>query len=220
MRASRVEPEAFTAMLTQAGVIHVDDIHEMFDVAQVLIHQPEPKGRRVAIVGNSVQLSALTAQVAEAQGLIITHGPSSVAAEAPVERFARKVAKALADDLVDSVILCFTPPLLGSEQEAIALIDDLAADSDKAMVATMIGTRGVGTARPSRSRCRRRQPPAGTCRSIHDARGRSPGAGGRPTRYAQWRRKDKGEPLSRGGDRPRRGAGDHRRRPGGPGSGA
>ena len=198
VRASRVEPEAFTAMLTQAGVIHVDDIHEMFDVAQVLIHQPEPRGNRVAIVGNSVQLCALTAQVAEAQGLIITHGPSSVAAEAPVERFARKVAKALADDLVDSVILCFTPPLLGSEQEAIALIDDLAADSDKAMVATMIGTRGVGALATAGPRVQGLdQPPRHL--PLYMAPEDAVRALAAATRYAQWRRKDKGEPLSRAG---------------------
>ena len=40
-------------MLRQAGVIRVENVHQMFDVAQLVVHQPLPHGNRVAIVGNS-----------------------------------------------------------------------------------------------------------------------------------------------------------------------
>ncbi len=50
-RPTRVRPEAFDAMLRQAGVIRVENVHQMFDVAQLLAHQDLPKGNRVAIVG-------------------------------------------------------------------------------------------------------------------------------------------------------------------------
>ena len=204
VRQAEVDPVAFNAMLAQAGAIHVDDIHQMFDVAQVLIHQPEPQGRRVAIVGNSVQLAALTAQVAESQGLDIVHGPTSVDAEAPLERFAKKLRKALADDEVDSVIICFTPPLLRTETEAIAMIHEVAEGSDKAIVATMIGARGVAARPPQEHRL---------AASVEGADGESPTrdlplymtpedavrALAAATKYGEWRRKDKGEPLSRSG---------------------
>ena len=42
------------ALFRQTGVIRVDTVEQLFDVAQVLVHQPLPAGRRVAIVGNEI----------------------------------------------------------------------------------------------------------------------------------------------------------------------
>lgn len=199
VRETEVDPAAFTAMLRQAGVVHVDTIHQMFDAAQVLIYQPEPPGDRVAIVGNSVQLSALTAQAAESAGLRIAHGPSSVDAEAPLDQFRKKLQKAFADPGVDSVVVTFTPPLIGREEEAIAIIGEVAAGSEKTCVATMIGTRGIADGPPltvevptDDGRAPRKLPlyttPEDAIRAL-----------GHATRYAAWRRKEKGELLSRAG---------------------
>ena len=46
-------------MFRQAGIIQVDTLDEMFDVAQLIAHQPLPTGSRVAIVGNSDALGLL-----------------------------------------------------------------------------------------------------------------------------------------------------------------
>ncbi|UJH71256.1 hypothetical protein L0A91_05520 [Ornithinimicrobium sp. INDO-MA30-4] len=45
MRITRERPEVFGSMLRQAGVIRVENTHQMFDVAQLVLHQPLPKGR-------------------------------------------------------------------------------------------------------------------------------------------------------------------------------
>ena len=45
VRASRAPREAFDAMLRQAGVIRTENIHQLFDVAQLLVHQPLPAGQ-------------------------------------------------------------------------------------------------------------------------------------------------------------------------------
>ena len=58
-------------MFRQAGVIQVDTLDEMFDVAQLLAHQPLPRGRRVAVVGNSDALGLLAADAAAAVGLVV-----------------------------------------------------------------------------------------------------------------------------------------------------
>ena len=44
---TRVPPGAFDAMLRQAGVIRVENVHQLFDVAQLVVHQPLPQGSRV-----------------------------------------------------------------------------------------------------------------------------------------------------------------------------
>lgn len=205
VRVSQVDAIAFNAMLAQAGVIRVEDIHQMFDVAQVLIHQPQPQGRRVAIVGNSVQLAALTAQVAESHGLRITHGPSSVDAEASLDRFAKKLRKAVADPEVDSVVVCFTPPLHREESEAIAMIHEVTEGSGKTVVATMIGARGVAASPVSGQRLAEPFPSAeAVAPTRHDlplymTPEDAVRALALATSYGEWRRKDKGEPLSRSG---------------------
>ena len=50
VRETRTPPRAFREMLRQSGVIRVDNVHQLFDVAQLVVNQPLPKGRRVAVV--------------------------------------------------------------------------------------------------------------------------------------------------------------------------
>ena len=53
VRESRLPREAIDQILHQAGVIRVENIHQLFDVAQLVVHQPLPAGPRVAVVTNS-----------------------------------------------------------------------------------------------------------------------------------------------------------------------
>ena len=45
--------QAVEALFHQTGVVRVDTIEELFDVAAVLVDQPLPAGRRVAVMGNA-----------------------------------------------------------------------------------------------------------------------------------------------------------------------
>ena len=64
VRRIAAPPEALDAMFKQAGIIQVESLEEMFDVAQLLAHQPLPRGRRVAVVGNSDALALLAVDAA------------------------------------------------------------------------------------------------------------------------------------------------------------
>ncbi|MDY7102363.1 MAG: GNAT family N-acetyltransferase [Actinomycetota bacterium] len=57
------------ALLAQAGVIRVDTVEELFDVAQVLVDQPPPSGNGVAIVTNSGGAASLAAEACRGAGL-------------------------------------------------------------------------------------------------------------------------------------------------------
>ena len=70
-KIARCRREAVDAMFRQAGMIQVESLEEMFDVAQLLAHQPLPRGRRVAIVGNSDALGLLAADAANSVGLVV-----------------------------------------------------------------------------------------------------------------------------------------------------
>ncbi|HEY0035338.1 MAG TPA: CoA-binding protein, partial [Longimicrobium sp.] len=59
---------ATDALLRQCGVIRVDTVEEMFDLAMAFSHQPIPRGNRVAIVTNAGGPGILIADACEAHG--------------------------------------------------------------------------------------------------------------------------------------------------------
>src|SRR5690606_21433426 len=190
-------------MLNQAGVIRCENVHQMFDVAQLLVHQPLPKGRRVAVVGNSSQLAALSADNATSRGLEVVHGPTAVRTEATAQEFREAVDAAFDDPEVDSVITCFIPPVGALDQEVVDALRHAASHSDKPCVATLLGMRGVDTGSDNayfahewgevaEGQPRQAIPlypmPEEAIRALAAA-----------TNYGQWRDKDKGETVVRDG---------------------
>ncbi len=103
-------PQAVDAMFRQAGVIQVDTLDEMFDVAQLLAHQPLPRGRRVAIVGNSDALGLLAADAAAAVGLVVSRSVA-LGADATGPDFEDALDAAIDDPEVDSVVAVYIPPI-------------------------------------------------------------------------------------------------------------
>lgn len=63
------------ALFRHAGVLRVDTMEQMLDVAQLLTDQPLLHGRRVAIIGNSGGPEILAADAADAAGLAIVELP-------------------------------------------------------------------------------------------------------------------------------------------------
>lgn len=62
---------ASEALFRQAGIIRVDTLEELFDVAAFLSNQPPPKGRGVAIVTNGGDRGLLAADTCEQRGLAL-----------------------------------------------------------------------------------------------------------------------------------------------------
>ena len=62
---------AVDALFHQAGVIRAASLEELVDVASLLSHQPEPKGRRVAVLTNAGGLGILCADACDAAGLVL-----------------------------------------------------------------------------------------------------------------------------------------------------
>jgi acyl-CoA synthetase (NDP forming)/RimJ/RimL family protein N-acetyltransferase len=199
VRPSKVPSAAFDAMLRQAGVIRVENVHQLFDVAQLVVHQPLPRGVRVAIVGNSTALGSLTAQACVSWGLEVTHGPVALKAEANTADFSTALDHAFGDDQVDSVLTCFIPPLVTPDEDVAHAVVDAAAKSDKPCAATFLGMVGVTKALSGRYR------EGSATKEDNDDRGprRAVPAYAMPedavralaaaTRYGQWRARERGE---------------------------
>lgn len=143
VRVTKARPEAFSSMLRQAGVIRVENTHQLFDVAQLLVHQPLPQGPRVGVVTNSDALGALAAESCLSWGLQVTHGPTALPSSAAVSEFARAVAEALEDPQVDSVVASFIPPMTTTDPEVVQAVGAAVQAHGKPCVATFLGMRGV-----------------------------------------------------------------------------
>lgn len=189
-RVTNVPPQAFRALLRQAGVIRVENVHQLFDVAQLTLHQPLPKGDRVAIVGNSDALGALSASACLSWGLKVTHGPVSLQPQASAGEFAAALDAAFADPNVDSVVAAFIPPLVTQDEEVHAAVREVVANHEKPCVATFLGMRGVGDGLSYEQGGVRRSVPA---YSMPEDGIRALNA---VTRYALWRQRDRGTQVS------------------------
>lgn len=142
VRSTVAPPDAVDAMFRQAGVVRVDTLDEMFDVAQLLAHQPLPGGPHVAVVGNSDALGLLVADSAAAAGLVVETSVD-LGAEASAEDFERALDDAIGAANVDAVIAVFFPPLNTGGDAVAAVLANVGQQSEKPLVSTFLGTEGV-----------------------------------------------------------------------------
>jgi acyl-CoA synthetase (NDP forming) len=142
VRKIAAPPQAVDAMFRQAGVIQVDTLEDMFDVAQLLAHQPLPRGRRVAIVGNSDALGLLAADAAAGSGLVVNR-QIPLPAEPTAEDFEDALDAAIDDPEVDAVVAVYIPPLSVSGEDVANVLAAVGEQSDKPLVSSFLGAEGV-----------------------------------------------------------------------------
>ena len=142
VKRSSAPQAAVDAMFRQAGVIQVDNLDEMFDVAQLLAHQPLPSGNRVAVVGNSDAMALLVTDAATEAGLLVAE-PVSLGADAGADDFEIALETALASPDVDALMTVYVPPINTSGEEVAGVLAAVGEQSDKPIVSTFLGSEGV-----------------------------------------------------------------------------
>ncbi|MUN35959.1 GNAT family N-acetyltransferase [Actinomadura litoris] len=142
-QALTLPDHAVSALFAQAGVIRVEDLSELFDVAQLLAYQPLPAGDRIAIIDNSDSLGLLAQDAATALGLEV-RPRLDLGPRAGAQEYEAALAGALADEAVDAVVALFTPPTIGGyDQRVPERIVRLAEGASKPIVATYLGFEGM-----------------------------------------------------------------------------
>ncbi|WP_163507124.1 bifunctional GNAT family N-acetyltransferase/acetate--CoA ligase family protein [Fodinicola acaciae] len=185
------------ALFAQSGVIRVNTVSQLFDVAQILAYQPLPAGRTVAIVGNSAALGVLAADACAAESLRVADGsPVDIGPEASAEDFAAALRTAVADENVHALVAVFVPALATSAEAYANVLKETVGDCGKPVVSTFLAAEGV----PERLRYRGR--------GGHTDRGSVPSyaspeeavhALGLVANYADWRRAPAGTLPGRSG---------------------
>jgi len=182
VRRTSQRPEVFAEMLRQSGVIRVQDTHQLFDVAELLLHQPMPAGSRVAIVTTSRALGALAAEACQSWALDTVGEPVVPAGAEGAEGVSDAVAQVMATDAVDAVVLCVVP-VAPEEDPAIdahiaSAVAEHSARYAKPCVAVLLGHRGPVGGLPTYPM------PEDAVRALASV-----------IRYAQWRGRDHGRAL-------------------------
>ena len=154
--AAMATPDATVdALFRQAGVIRVDTLEELFDVADVLKHQPLPQGKGVAIIGNAGGPGVLAADACEGYGLSVPElsaetqdrlrsvlspgaavaNPVDCIASATAEQYRQALEIVLADEAVDALIVIFTPPLITKADDVAEAVASVSARATKPILA-------------------------------------------------------------------------------------
>ena len=112
---------AIEALFRQTGVIRVDTLEQLFDVALALSTQPLPAGRGVGVVGNAGGPVRLAVDALDGAGLDVRvqrHLPADAAAA----DYEDAVTSVLAAGEVDAVVVSFVPPMRDQTAEVAAAV--------------------------------------------------------------------------------------------------
>ncbi|HWN29730.1 MAG TPA: bifunctional GNAT family N-acetyltransferase/acetate--CoA ligase family protein [Actinomycetospora sp.] len=141
--AQPIDDAAVAAVFDQSGVIRVGSVDELFDVAQLLAHQPLPPGPRVGIVGNSTALGILAADVVLAQGLFLARDPVDLGTSAGADALHAAVADLLADDQCDALVVVFVPAITTDPTDHARALAAAVRGAEKPVVSTFLASEGV-----------------------------------------------------------------------------
>jgi acyl-CoA synthetase (NDP forming)/GNAT superfamily N-acetyltransferase len=183
-------PEAVDALLEQTGVVRVDTLAQLLDVARVLASQPLPDGNRVALVGNGGGSLALAADACVDAGLVLAPsvGTVDLGFEAGGDDLERALRELLEDGGVDSVlVVCAPAPRQPTAELVAAVASARAACPDKTLLACVFGPHPT-TISPVPGSEVDEVP-------VFDFPDAAAYALGRVTGYARWRREPEGEVL-------------------------
>ena len=155
---------ATDALLAQCGVLRVDTVEELFDMAMAFGTLPVPAGNRVAIVTNAGGPGIIIADACESAGLAVAElaretqerlrgafpeeasvkNPVDMIASATPDGYRVALEAVLADEGIDAAIAAFVPPLgIRQEDVAEAIVAARAGHPDKPVLAVLMGREGL-----------------------------------------------------------------------------
>ena len=158
---------AYQAAFKQAGVIEVDSLTELFEVALAFDFQPLPRGRRAVIITNAGGPAALASDALSDNGLTLNDlepetratlraalnpsaqvgNPVDILGGAEPPDYALCVKTLVKDNNVDIILPLLVPQALVNPAGVAQAIVDESRGSDKTVLASIIGDISVDEAR-------------------------------------------------------------------------
>jgi acetyltransferase len=151
--------EVLQAAFQRVGVLRVDTISELFDMAEVLAKQPRPKGPRLTIVtnaggpsviatdmliGSGGQLAELSAETMEAFNKILPptwshNNPVDIIGDAKPELYAKSLEIASKDPNTDGMLVILTPQAMTDPTATAECLKPYAKIPNKPVIASWMG---------------------------------------------------------------------------------
>lgn len=158
---------AYQAAFKQSGVIEVNTVAELFDVAMAFDFQPIPAGKRTVIITNSGGPAALASDSLSVNGLTLEDleeetketlrqylnpsaqvgNPVDMLGGAEPKEYALTISALLKDKNVDIVLPILVPQALINPAEVAQAIVDASRGSTKPVLTCIMGDMSVGEAR-------------------------------------------------------------------------
>jgi acetyltransferase len=153
------------AAFRRSGVLRVDDINDLFYMAEVLGKQPRPKGRNLtiltnaggpgvlatdALIGGGGELTPLSEDAMNDFNEILpaawSHSnPVDILGDADPERYAKSLEVAANDDNSDGLLVVLTPQAMTEPTKTAEHLRPYARDNDKPILASWMGGDAVAS---------------------------------------------------------------------------
>ncbi len=151
--------DALDAAFRRVGVLRVDSISQVFDMAEVLAKQPRPRGPRLAIVTNAGGPGVLaTDSLIEHQGKLAelsattldtlnrflpaawSHSnPIDILGDADAKRYARTIEVTSQDPSIDGLLAILTPQAMTDPTATARAVSQYASVAGKPVLASWMG---------------------------------------------------------------------------------
>ncbi|MDV8148504.1 GNAT family N-acetyltransferase [Arthrobacter sp. B10-11] len=143
VRTTQAPPGALDAMMRQSGVIRVETIEQLMDVAQIVAGQPLPAGADIAVFSNSRALGKVVADSAAANGLgverIVTDVDLDAGMSLALPALRQSLAGILAADTIHAVVVALLPARGLTVEKIAGVLAECSAAAGKPVVAAFTG---------------------------------------------------------------------------------
>jgi acetyltransferase len=157
--------EVLDAAFRRVGVLRVDSISQVFDMAEVLAKQPRPRGPKLAIVTNAGgpgvlatdalienrgELAPLSPATLETLGTFLPgawshNNPIDILGDADAPRYARTLEVAAQDPNIDGLLVILTPQAMSDPTATAQALQKYAKVPGKPVLASWMGGAAVET---------------------------------------------------------------------------
>ncbi|MEJ5166905.1 MAG: acetate--CoA ligase [Thermoanaerobaculia bacterium] len=151
--------EVYDAIFTQAGILRVERIEDLFDLALGFSQQPLPKGKKIAIITNAGGPGIMATDASIRYGLELAplmketveelkkhlpptsnfNNPIDVIGDARADRYEAALKAVTKDENVDGLIVILTPQSMTDTEEIAKKIVETSSNCDKPILATFMG---------------------------------------------------------------------------------
>lgn len=143
VRTTQAPAGALDAMMRQAGVIRVETIEQLMDVAQIVSGQPLPRGAGVAVFSNSGALGKVVADSAYAHGLGVEQLETELDLDAGMSlalpALRDRLREVLALEAVHAAVVAFLPARGLTVENIARVLAECSAEAGKPVVAAFTG---------------------------------------------------------------------------------